>query len=351
MLQGQGFKDIHVDGDLITWNVPNGQRYSVHIDLVDELTPVVMKGYAAVPKRGAEVGGLLLGSVLPDRTTIISAFIPCDVEYAYGPSFQLSNRDRKHLEGKLVAMRAAGKTVVGLYRSNTRPNFALQTSDVELFQSLFDDPATAFLLIQPSMSNITYAAILSSQQISQNELTPTNEFPFQRKALGFPPRETRPAPIPDTPTEDRPALPVNPPPITYAQPQAPTRPQPRFAPILVYAFTGLVGLGLGGVIGYQQGLKNGLQQDFSVVYRFPVSAQRQDGKTIVSWTPSSPAIRSANLAILYIETAGQTKTIVLNRDQLLAGQAIYEGQADDLHGRLELRFPGGELLSSDFTSR
>jgi hypothetical protein len=46
------------------WEVP-GKPVAVHLhlDVLDRIASEVMRGFGAVPKRGAEVGGLLIGIV------------------------------------------------------------------------------------------------------------------------------------------------------------------------------------------------------------------------------------------------------------------------------------------------
>jgi hypothetical protein len=46
------------------WQIP-GKPVAVHLhlDVVDRILADVMRGFSAVPKRGAEVGGVLLGRI------------------------------------------------------------------------------------------------------------------------------------------------------------------------------------------------------------------------------------------------------------------------------------------------
>jgi hypothetical protein len=44
---------------------PAGEDYAVHLysEIIDRLNYEVIRGFGALPKRGAEVGGVLMGSV------------------------------------------------------------------------------------------------------------------------------------------------------------------------------------------------------------------------------------------------------------------------------------------------
>jgi len=83
------------------WAVP-GNPVAVHLrlDVVDRLGAEFLRGLGAVPKRGAEVGGVLLGSIEPglvkDTSIVrIEDFEPVPCSYVRGPSYLLSEEDRK----------------------------------------------------------------------------------------------------------------------------------------------------------------------------------------------------------------------------------------------------------------
>ena len=67
------------------WEAP-GKSLLVHLqlDVIDGLLSDVMRGFGAVPKRGAEVGGLLLGSIERGEQTIvrIEDFEPVECDLA-----------------------------------------------------------------------------------------------------------------------------------------------------------------------------------------------------------------------------------------------------------------------------
>src|SRR5690348_7637215 len=78
------------------WEVP-GKPVSIqlHFDVIDRLTPEILRGLGALKRRGAEVGGLLLGRTEPGspRKITIEDFEPVPTEYLTGPSYNLSARD------------------------------------------------------------------------------------------------------------------------------------------------------------------------------------------------------------------------------------------------------------------
>ena len=79
---------------------PDGKPVQVWLDfdVIDRMSAEVMRGFGSVPKRGAEVGGVLLGEV--DKTNKLSihvhdfVMVPCD--YRRGPSYQLTSSDTQN---------------------------------------------------------------------------------------------------------------------------------------------------------------------------------------------------------------------------------------------------------------
>src|ERR1051325_2284088 len=83
------------------WEVP-GKPVVVHLhlDALDRIASEVMRGFGAVPQRGAEIGGLLLGSVDPGEPSVVRIedyeAIPCG--YKRGPSYLLTGDDQRDFE-------------------------------------------------------------------------------------------------------------------------------------------------------------------------------------------------------------------------------------------------------------
>src|SRR5258705_7242186 len=112
-------------GDFV-WEAP-GSPVSVHINLevVDRIAAEVMRGFGAVPKRGAEVGGLLLGAIQPGDPAIVRVedFEPIECGYKRGPSYLFDPEDRVAFEDACERWRpdaSRSAYAVGYFRSNTR---------------------------------------------------------------------------------------------------------------------------------------------------------------------------------------------------------------------------------------
>jgi hypothetical protein len=103
----------------------------------------------AVPRRGAEMGGVLLGRYEEDRI-VVEDFEPVACEHRWGPSYRLSERDRRGLE-ETLRQRAGKETslvAVGLCRSHIRADTELDDQDRELFERYFPDARAVFLLLK-----------------------------------------------------------------------------------------------------------------------------------------------------------------------------------------------------------
>src|SRR5579872_2406836 len=101
------------------WQVPGQRVVHLSVDVVDRMSADIMRGFGLVPKRGAEVGGILLGSIEPGQVSTIRIddfeAVPCT--YARGPSYLLTDAERELFE---EVCQRHGTKAVGYYRSHTR---------------------------------------------------------------------------------------------------------------------------------------------------------------------------------------------------------------------------------------
>jgi len=117
---------------------------------VDGIVNETLAAFHAVPRRGAEIGGVLLGRYEEDRI-LVEDFEPVVCEHRWGPSYILSDTDLLGLEETLqwCAGRQSGPAAVGFCRSHTRAEPGLDDRDRELFKRYFPDPRSVFLLLKP----------------------------------------------------------------------------------------------------------------------------------------------------------------------------------------------------------
>src|ERR1035441_10234570 len=93
-------------------------------------------------KNGVEIGGVLFGFRESDSLKIM-AHRALGCEYAFGPTFTLSNNDRRVLEELMLSpdtdSRLSGMHAVGWYHSHTRAGILLCEKDRQLFQQYFPE--------------------------------------------------------------------------------------------------------------------------------------------------------------------------------------------------------------------
>jgi hypothetical protein len=153
-----------------------GKRYSFEIasrklsvafdsSVVDGVIDEVLKGFGALPRRGAEIGGLLLGHEFRSGSTsgtVIEAFDPIPIEYLTGPSYHLSEADQQRLNERLTMWRQSPEHrlwVVGLYRSHTRRDFEADDQDRTQCAQIFGDRRGLLLLVKPTFTRPPAAAL------------------------------------------------------------------------------------------------------------------------------------------------------------------------------------------------
>ena len=178
---------------------PAGEDYAVHLysEIIDRLNYEVIRGFGALPKRGAEVGGVLMGSAERGTKLIVKVedfqSIPC--EHLSGPSYVLSEKDLQELDRVLErsAKAEAGELrVVGFYRSTTRDAIQLMEQDLALLDARFPDDGEICLLIKPYNARPNEAVLLIREKGVFPTEPQTRSFVFRRKEMGVgpaPPRE------------------------------------------------------------------------------------------------------------------------------------------------------------------
>src|SRR3954462_13988262 len=98
----------------IVWGVPECPfTIETSARVLDDIRLAVTDAFFSLPRGGAEVGGVLLGTEDNGRVTITES-VPFPCEHAYGPSFVLSPRDHVALTELLGTLKTNSKaTPVG----------------------------------------------------------------------------------------------------------------------------------------------------------------------------------------------------------------------------------------------
>lgn len=333
------------------------------LDVVSRLGLQALEAYKSVPRRGLEVGGLLLGrteTVSGVTTIYIEDFHPVESEHRSGPSYVLSEADLARLDQEL----AAHPGTVGIYRTQTRSEeLSLQTVDGQIFEQYFTSPDRLFLLISPAEAKAEFFVR------EDGRLVPVQEFPFRAADLvGTEEAWEAPATSPPPPLVQQEV--VSPPTVRQdvVSPPRPSRaaaleaarlaaipPEPpRRRGTWNWAIAALA-VGLGAACGA------------AIFHYFPrvplpvvsrrapptatapaataaaphvaLEVQRQGRSIKLTWDKNSPMIRNAAHAVLYIVDGKHNSQLDLDPRELNSGLVSYWPETDDVSFRLEVFAP------------
>jgi len=346
------------------WQAP-GQPVAIHlsVDVVDRMSADILRGFGLVPKRGAEVGGLLIGTITSDAIHIEDfEAIPCT--YARGPSYLLTDAERAAFDD---VCRRRSAEIVGYYRSHTREGFALQPEDIQLFDRSLPASARVALLVKPFATKPSVAGFFVRQNGAFPAATPL-EFPFRRwemtgeepprrapmqerkrksrepekpdEALAPPPANENAAAPPESSIAPKPyyrifsAEPEEEPKQTEQEPRAP---KSRTGMWMVASFVFLL---LGVLLGYEASRITAPQRGPSD-FALSLAVERTDDNLTVRWNPDSRAALSASSAVLEIDDGGQTQQRELDRANLSSGSFLYSTTSNKVGFRLVLNLAPG----------
>ncbi len=337
-----------------------GKAFEVHIslDVIDGLGADILRGFGAVPKRGAEVGGLLLGGIERGAETVVRVddfeLLPCG--YKRGPSYLLSPEERETFERAADAMRqdtSEGLYAVGYFRSHTRDGFALTAEDIELLDRCFPSDAQVALLVKPFATKASTAGFFFREFGSFQAATPL-EFPFRRRELlgeeaparrplsdrgaggrgrGLArtaredPRERDEHRERDQPLEDA----VAPEPaesLGYAY--ATTLPrQSRLGGWMWFPLS-FIFLLLGVALGYWAalGMFPRIPANIAPEYSLALAAKKSSGGLTVEWNADSPAVRNAERGVLEVRDGKYAKAVDLDAAQLRGGKLAFQNESN-----------------------
>lgn len=363
------------------WEVPE-KSISVQIffDVIDRMYPDIMRGLGALKRRGAEVGGILIGRTDPDSGIVtVEDFEAVPSEYLTGPSYNLSENDRVSFEAAISRRLSSenGLSVVGFYRSHTRDELFMDDADLAVADRYFPDTGSVFLLIKPYASRTSIGGFFVREDDGINRQSTYLQFPFDRAELGGgAPRPLPPAARNDA---DRPLPPYTP----TVEPQRPTqdvdseadlrsavsrstvaRPQlsilaaPGEAPgdvpasrwrawMLAPVF--VVVAGVAGFFGYRAlsvprvAPSNPVSVDMALPLKLSV-AEKQN-QLDVTWDRNANAVVQARRGVLFILDGSNKRELELSGAQMRTGRVLYSRLSGDVSLRLEVYGDGPEPVT------
>ena len=339
------------------WELP-GKPVVVHLNLaiIDRLSAEIMRGFGLVPKRGAEVGGLLLGTIEQGTPTIVRVedfeLIACD--YKRGPSYLFTADDGAGFDDACTHSTSA----VGYFRSHTREGMSLGLEDISLMEHYFPLPSHIALLVKPFATKVSIASFYFRED-GLFPSAPPLEFPFRRRELTgqeAPPRRSMVERVPrrrthrgdlggDTTGEVTGSAPpaeflagefsdpVPGPPGPGYDPRSAPKSRARGWAWIPLSFVFLL---LGVVLGFQAALTIGPRSAGGGAgdYSLGLTVTREGSNLSVRWNREAAAVRAAQKGVLEIEDGGRTKPVDLDSAQLSNGSILFTNSSGKVRFRL-----------------
>jgi proteasome lid subunit RPN8/RPN11 len=381
------------DGAANLWSVPQCPfPIETSPRVLDDIRLAVVDAFFSLPRGGAEIGGVLLGSYKSGKLAI-TGYAALDCEHAYGPSFTLSPPDEARLKALLAAHSGveASARPVGWYHSHTRSEIFLSDADLQLHQRYFPEAWQVALVIKPHTFQPARVGFFFREadgsmrtQDSYREITlealPLRQVPNGKPSFApadQPPlRRWRPEPEPEpadrgrviTPAPATAAFATNtaaaapqpaPDPNPEPDPEPPAEPAiafpvpqflpPASAPSHRWIWVLAIGIGLGvGAAGFQT-RQAWLPKMVAAVNPAPppplppptlgLNATDHEGQLQINWDRNSRALLEARDAVLEITEGEATQAIQLDSAHLRAGSFTYARQAEKVDVKLIVNQP------------
>ena len=339
------------------WHPPD-KRITIYlnVEICDGLGPRIFEGLKSLPRRGLEVGGLLLGWVEKgeELRVIVQDFEPFEAEHLRGPSYTLSAADRERLEQRIEywGSNATGLSVVGYYRGHTRPGLYLDEDDFHIIREYFADPGQVCLLIRPSFTETSMAGFFFWEDADIQRQSSYLEFPFERAQLhseALPIRVVRDTqPVETSPPPDvAVAVPV----ATSAQPANRTRAANWQAVVERVSRWWWIPMAAGLLMAWALGGPHPASKSVAVEparhqSELALSVGKSGRALKLSWNRSAPAVQRAPSAVLWIHDGDRQSKVNLTTAELESGSVVYWPSSDDVGFRLEIPSPPGTVSES-----
>lgn len=343
------------------WDAPETSVVvHLNLDVVDRLLAEIMRGFGALRKRGAEAGGILLGTIEKGARTVVRVedYEAVACEYKRGPSYLFVDSDRDAFEEACHRGGPGSQPVyaVGYFRGHTREGLSLGVEDIELMDQYFPSPGSVALLVKPFGTKVSVASFFSREDGVFPSTAPL-EFPFRRRELTGEEAPPRRAMVERTPRRRaRPEVRSIAPEEAVALPEpayaGPPPPKPATRQAWVWLPLSFVFLLLGVAVGVETGLtmapKPSLAgSDFSLGL-----AVTKDGDNLsVKWNRNSPAVKSAEKGVMEIQDGEYSKGVDLDIAQLRNANIIFTNSTKTVRFRLTVYPQAGVTMMQEVVWR
>jgi hypothetical protein len=313
-------------------------QFTLHLNpgLMARLGIESWAAFRQVPKRGLEIGGILLGrtEVAEHRVHLwIDDYRTVESEHRWGPSYLLSDGDFERLQEDV---RSSGLEAVGLFRTHTRaPELAVDAPDSQLLARCFGEIPALLLLVAPVPKKAAiYARV-------EGELKCVLECPIASSlsailALRQDRTEAQPlktpAPEPHPPEATTPvrelSIPPPPPPLPQRQPLRLRADQWSWAIVVAIALLSFAAIA--------NGVSSSIHRPPAELPFLSLTLQPSGSSLRLSWDPGAAALKGAVRAVLHVEDGDRRNEHTLTSAELQSGAVSYQPHSGNVTFRLNV---------------
>lgn len=339
-------------------------RYTLHLNpgLMARLGIESWAAFKQVPKRGLEIGGILLGRTEVTEHCVhlwIDGYRTVESEHRLGPSYLLSDGDFERLREDV---QSSGLEAVGLFRTHTRTReLALDAPDSQLLARCFGEvPALLLLLAPVPKKAAVYArvegelkcvfecpidsslsAILALRQDrteAQPEALLKTDALLKTEALLRMDRsitQAVPAPAPRRPEA---TMPVRDPSILHPPPPPPPLPERRPLRLRAgkWSWATIVAIALLSCAAIANGVSHSIHPPPAELSFLRFTLKPAGSSLRLSWDPGAPALKGAVGAVLHVDDGDQQNERTLTAAELQSGAVSYQPHSGNVTFRLDV---------------
>ncbi len=272
------------------------------------LDQMVRDGVKAFPRRGLEVGGILMGS--SDGSICLEAVRPLPMEYRTGPVFRPSPADLLFVKQSVLWAQASETGILGHFRSHTSGEPGPTEAD-QTIADLLKLSEPLLVLIPASAAGVEPARVYRRVNGKWDFLL---DFPL----MEFPADPPTPQAL-EKQALAGPALPI-----------APSRSRWR-----TWALVGLLGLGCGAILSHSL-WKTRPPNVLPARSDVHLQLHPEGTRLRVQWDPTSRPVAEGFSGILTVQDGGHRLQIPLDRQQLHTGSTVYVPESGWVEVRLEI---------------
>lgn len=304
--------------------------------LMAELRALAIEAFAAPPRRGTEIGGILLGD-LRGGSVRIRGFEEVPAEHRNGPSYSVGEKDWTALSAKLADRPARGPRVIGLFRSFVARDPSVDRADEVFVRRHFPQGDFLFLALQP----LSAATCVAGFRFFQNGvlLPRSGDPPFvlepaqagreEEEKMLWPP--VRPPQLPPPPVAD---------PRPMAARPVPKRRQKRAQWWIPLAVAAVLAVNAAAFVALW---KRAEAPHWAELH---LDALPRAGSLAISWDASAAMSLRATAGLLTVIDAGQRREIALTAGEVRGGTYVYKPASGDDDVRLVL-YTRGKGIAGD----